>query len=290
MDEHEEPPRQSRLAGRLRVVGVVALAVAIFLACTRPVPLPVLDHAPASNLSLVIAFDDNNLVSDTAVVLGVDVFSGGHEFALSSKQHLTCNGVTLSQPSPYGGLSAKVDRQPAGGSYAFTYTDEQGHTTAFRVPAVARLALTSPSPGGAVAIPRRVATVPTPSTIEGTRTPDLAHVPLTVRYAVPSLPPYSVAYVSMEAQCATSRMRYGCGLVEGQVAVPVTAGTYSITDATIAYSYGFETFVPGPGYIRSHLQVTWWQVTDFLQVKVTYSSYADSPVVWTASAGSAATT
>ncbi len=284
MDEHAETPRLRRAS----VVGVVALAVAIFMACGHATPLPVVDHAPASALSLAISFDDNNLVSDSWVMLTVDVFSGGRQVDLSSKQQLACNGVTFSQSSPYGGRSVKVNRQPPGGSYAFVYTDEQGRTTSFRVPAIGRLVLTSPPPGAALPIPPPVTPGPTPtlSTLpEGTRSPDLAHRPLTVRYAVPSLPPYSVGYVSMDAECADSRMHYGCGLVQGRTTVPAATGTYSISDASIAYSYGFETFVPGTGYIRSHLQVTWWQVTDFLQVKVAYSSYSDSPVVWTASRG-----
>ena len=276
MGEHGGTPGHARLPWR-QVVGVLALAVAIFMACGRQAPLPVLDHAPASALSLVIAFDDNTKVSDALVVLTVEFFSGGHEADLSGKQQLTCNGVAFSQPSAYGGRSVKVDRQPAGGSYTFAYTDEQGHMTTFSVPAIGRLALTSPAPGAAVPIPRRVSQVATPSAIEGTRTPDLAHVPLTVRYAVPNLPPYSVAYVVMTA--------WGSGgEVQGRAAEPVT-GTYSISDASIAYSYGFESFTPGPGDITSLLQVTWWQVTDFQQVKVMYSSYTDSPLVWTASAG-----
>jgi hypothetical protein len=74
------------------------------------------------------------------------------------------------------------------------------------------------------------------------------------------------------------------GEVQGRAAEPAT-GTYSISDASIAYSYGFESFMPGPGDITSLLQVTWWQVTDFQQVKLTYSSYTETPVVWSASAG-----
>jgi hypothetical protein len=75
----------------------------------------VVDHAPASALS--IAFIDASSFTDNLVVLTVDVVSGGHAVALSSKQQLACNGVTFSQPSLGGGLIAKVDRQPAGGSY-----------------------------------------------------------------------------------------------------------------------------------------------------------------------------
>ncbi len=276
MGEHSGTPGHVRLPWQ-QTAGVVALAIAIFMACGRQVPLPVLDHAPASALSLVIAFDDNTKVSDTLVVLTVEFFTGGHEADLSGKQQLTCNGVAFSQPSPYGGRSVKVERQPAGGSYTFAYTDEQEHTTTFSVPAIGRLALTSPAPGAAVPIPRPVAQAPTPSAIEGTRTPDLAHAPLTVHYAVPGLPPYSLATVVMTA--------WGNGgEVQGRAAEPAT-GTYSISDASIAYSYGFESFMPGAGDITSLLQVTWWQVTDFQQVKLTYSSYTESPVVWKASAG-----
>ena len=85
----------------------------------------------------------------------------------------------------------------------------------------------------------------------------------------------------MEARCTASGELDGCGVVEGQVREPAT-GTYAISDASTAYSYGFETFVLGPGYITATLRVTWEPFTAFQSVKVTYNSFTASPIKWTA--------
>jgi hypothetical protein len=288
MGKHADLPRHARLLEQLRVVGTVALAAAVFLACGQIKPPPELDHAPASALTLAMVFDDGPRLNGSQFVtmpveLTVSTFSGGHAVTLTSKQKLTVNGVMLSNPA-WGEMAAPLDRQPAGGSYDFVYTDEQGHTTTFSVPAIAPLTLISPAPGAAAAIPRPVALIPTPTPgipPPGDRTPDLDHVPLLVQYAVPSLPPGAEGIVSMDAQCATSGRPDGCGQVLGRVREPAT-GTYAISDASSAYSYGFETFVPGPGYIRTTLQVTWEPVTALQSVKITYNSYTESPIMWTA--------
>ena len=288
MGRHAELPRHARLPEQLRVVGTIALAAALFLACGQIMPPPVLDRAPASALTLAIQFDDGPILEgsqyvNTPVEVIVNVFSGGHAVTLSSEQKLTCNGVKFPNPGT-GELDAAVDRPPAGGSFDFVYTDEQGHTTTFSVPAIAPLTFISPAPGAAVAIPQRVALVPTPAPgaiPPGDRTPDLAHVPLMVRYVVPSLPPGTEGIVWMDARCATSRASDGCGVVEGRVREPAT-GTYAISDASSAYSYGFETFVSGPGYITATLRVTWEPVTALQSVKVTYNSFTASLIMWTA--------
>ena len=123
MGRHAELPRHARLPEQLRVVGTVALAAALFLACGQIMPPPVLDHAPASALTLAIQFDDGPILDgsqyvNTQVEVIVNVFSGGHAVTLSSEQKLTCNGVQLPNPGT-GEMDAAVDRQPAGGSFDF---------------------------------------------------------------------------------------------------------------------------------------------------------------------------
>jgi hypothetical protein len=85
----------------------------------------------------------------------------------------------------------------------------------------------------------------------------------------------------MAAQCTASGEPNGCGVVAGPASEPAT-GAYAISDASTAYSYGFETFVPGPGYITATLRVIWEPVTAFQSVLVTYNSYTASPIRWTA--------
>jgi len=268
---------------------MVVLAAALFLACGQIQPPPVLEHAPASALTFAIELEDvsrfdGSRISITQVEVTVTVFSHGHAVTLSSQQKLWCNGVPFSKPS-YGEMAVPVDRQPVGGSYVFVYTDEQGHRTTFSVPAIAPVTFISLAPGAAVAIPLPVTSVPTPApqTIPpGSRAPNLDHTPLTIRYALPSLPPGAVARVSMWAECTASGKLGGCGGVDGP-SDELPTGTYRISDATTGYGYGFETFVPGPGYIEASLQIIWYPATAFASVKITYGeSLTELPIRWTA--------
>jgi hypothetical protein len=184
MGKHAELPRQ-RTTARAAACGRHGSARRRAILSLRPYhAAPLLDHAPASVLTLSIQFDEaprfnGSQFVNTQVGVTVNVFSGGHAVTLTSEQKLTCNGVQLANPGT-GELSAVVDRPPAGGSYAFAYTDEQGRMTTFSVLAIAPLTLISPAPGAAVAIPRPVATVPTPTPgapPPGDRTPDLDQSP-----------------------------------------------------------------------------------------------------------------
>jgi len=271
------------------MVGMVALAALLFLACGQIQPPPVLEHAPASALIMAIQLEDgprpygSQYVINTKTIVTVNFSSDGHAVALSNQQKLWCNGV----PFPYsntGELTALVDPPPAGGSYSFTYTDEQGHRTTFSVSAIAPVTFISPAPGARVAIPRPVSSVPTPApqTIPpGSRTPNLDHVPLIIRYALPTLPPAAAATMTMWAQCSASDQLTGCGDLIGPRNDPAT-GRYTISDAPFAYGYGFETFVPGNGHIQATLRVIWYPATAFGSVKITYTKDTEAPITWTA--------
>lgn len=135
------------------------------------VPLPV-THLPATKLRLAIRisgqFGDQ---SDKPNVYGRIVLLDGTTGAavtIPDNALLTCNGSEVEQ-SVDGRMYFGCPRQPPGGSYRFTFTDERGAKTTVSVPVpTGAFALFSPRPGSAVPIP--------------------TNGELTLRYSVPTPP------------------------------------------------------------------------------------------------------
>jgi len=204
--------------------------------------------------------------------------------ALSEHQSLSVNGTVfpyLGDPNALSSSSAvQVPRQPPGGEYDFVYTDERGQKTRFSLPAPdATLAVTAPTPGQTVPIPTGPRAVPT-AIPPGPGAPDLVNSPLTIRYTAPTFPAGATAAVTGEAVCGDL---FGpgdaCGRVTGALA-PAT-GTYSLTDATTGYGYGFETFQPGPGSVWIDLIAHWTPApAGFAGLRVGLHATVYSSITW----------
>ncbi len=118
----------------------------------RPPPVT---HLPAAQLRLVIHI--NGQYSNAATVqTQIDIIEAqsGQEVSLADKARLTCNGGDV-KPGYPNNVIRKCPRQPPGGAYRFTFTDEHGATTTIVVPVPAgQLAILSPRDGSTVYIPR----------------------------------------------------------------------------------------------------------------------------------------
>jgi len=149
--------------------------------------LPV-THRPASELRLTIQITGQYSDQPSVGVL-VRMFEGttSNEVAVPPGARLTCNGSDMTPRSPVLQLVGfSCPRQPPGGSYQITYTDEHGvpSTVAVLVP-LGTFAIVSPLAG---------ATVPIPTNGQ-----------LTVRYSIPAPTTNgSVAIDSVAASCMTS--------------------------------------------------------------------------------------
>jgi hypothetical protein len=179
------------LRSSLRFLPLLSLLLAVW-ACTigshigaRTLPIT---HRPASELRLVIQITGQYSDRPYVVVL-VHIFEGTNpnEVALAGRAHMTCNGSDISPSSPaFQLVEGSCPRQPPGGSYRFTYTDEHGASATVVVPIpLGSFAILSPLAGSTVPIP--------------------TNGPLTVRYVTP-IPPTSgsVAIDSVTASCRTS--------------------------------------------------------------------------------------
>src|SRR5262249_19273801 len=115
------------------------LSLPFVLNACGAVTVPV-THRPASSLHLQIhiANQYQGQTSDQAkVYVTVKVFDGtnANGVSLADKAHLTCNGNDIKYPPPATVAGAgPCPRQPPGGSYKFTYTDEHGASTTATVP------------------------------------------------------------------------------------------------------------------------------------------------------------
>jgi hypothetical protein len=145
--------------------------------------LPV-THRPAADfhLEIHIAGQYTGQTNNQANVhVTVRVFDGTNPsgVSLADKARLTCNGTDIknSPPAIMAGAGS-CPRQPPGGAYKFTYTDEHGATTTTTVPVPAgAFAILSPLAGSTAPIPTNDAltvrvSLPTPAsngsfTVEG---------------------------------------------------------------------------------------------------------------------------
>jgi hypothetical protein len=151
-------------------------------------PLPV-THRPASQLRLTIEITSqySHYSDEPNVVVQVRFFEGlaaSDEVALAQGAHVTCNGKDMTPTSQAQQLvGAPCPRQPPGGAYQITYTDEHGVAASVVVPV--------PSGSFAILSPRAGSTVSVPTT-----------GPLKVRFTVPTPPPVgSVAVDGVSAAC-----------------------------------------------------------------------------------------
>ncbi|HEY7343455.1 MAG TPA: hypothetical protein VH591_21475 [Ktedonobacterales bacterium] len=171
----------------LWLLPLMSLALA-FLACSaisiaprRAIPPPV-THLPASQLRLMIQI--NGQYGDAPTVqslIHIFVAQSGQEVSLADKARLTCNGSDVkSATAPSVGI---CPRQPPGGAYRFTYTDEDGASTTGVVPVPAgQYAVLSPRAGSTVHIPTDGA--------------------LAIRFALPIPPPNSsITLLEVIAAC-----------------------------------------------------------------------------------------
>jgi hypothetical protein len=109
----------------------------------------------------------------------------GQVFSLPDKARLTCNGSDVKPIYP-NNVIRTCPRQPPGGAYHFTFTDEHGATTTIVVPVpTGQLAILSPRDGSTVYIPRDGA--------------------LAIHFTLPIPPPHSriVQFLAM-ASCQTT--------------------------------------------------------------------------------------
>jgi hypothetical protein len=176
----------------LWLLPLVGMMLAI-LACSigslsprRAIPPPV-THLPASQLRVNIQFS-GQYDEPATVQVRVRFFEArtAQEVSLADKAHLTCNGsdvkpdFVLTHPAP------SCPRQPPGGAYRIVYTDEEGAATTVVVPV--------PTGPFAILSPRGGSTVQIPTSGQ-----------LTVRYAIPGVPPTSsITIVSAIAWCHAS--------------------------------------------------------------------------------------
>jgi hypothetical protein len=121
--------------------------------------LPV-THRPAADLHLEIHIASQYKVQtqDQATVsVRVRVFdaTSSNGVSLADKAHLTCNGTNIKTPPPAIVAGAgSCPRQPPGGAYRFTYTDEHGTSTTTIVPVLpGAFAILSPLAGSTAPIP-----------------------------------------------------------------------------------------------------------------------------------------
>lgn len=194
------------LASLLSLLAICACGISLHGGMGAP-PLPV-THLPASKLRLAIQITGQ--YGDKPNVYGNIGFLDGTKLTpvtIPANASLTCNGSAIA-PSPHGEIYFSCPRQPPGGSYRFTFTDEHGATTTVVVPVpTGTLAILSPQAGSAVPIP--------------------TNGKLTIRYSIPIPPPHgSVAIDSISVWCRVSTAE-PCGAVGVSLqpyATPTPAG------------------------------------------------------------------
>jgi hypothetical protein len=257
-------------------MGLVLFSSTLFIFMSTCIPqviqTPVLTQAPADILSILVKVQGQYAEANT---IDIDFFFANKEgdtVRLSVKQSMLCDGLA----SSHLGNLAMLPRKPAGSAYQCVYTDEKGKKTPLNIPVPpGTLAITSPASGAAVQIPGSPDLTPGafPRPPERTGT-------LTVRYTTPTLPSdASAQIINGEATCG-SGVRPACGVVAGGQAP--TTGSYTLTDATQHYGFGFETFTAGSsGKIQLQSMLAWpLAASGFHSVRVEYDDTLSVPVTW----------
>jgi hypothetical protein len=132
----------------------------VFVGCGATLPVT---HRPASELKFEIIIGDQfSEQADVSVSVHVHDETDQREVALADNTRVTCNGIVISShphffpftPSTPTFVMGSCPRQPSGGSYKITYTDEHGASTTATVPVPSgSFAILSPPPDSTVPIP-----------------------------------------------------------------------------------------------------------------------------------------
>jgi hypothetical protein len=160
------------------------------MACSAspPAQRPPVTHLPAAQLRMLIQITGQYGDAST-VQTQIDIVDAqsGQIFSFADKARLTCNGSDVKPGYPTNVIRT-CPRQPPGGAYRFTYTDEHGASTTVVVPVPAgQFAVLSPRDGSTTHIPTDGA--------------------LAVRFTLPIPPPNSSItqfYVSVSCQATPS--------------------------------------------------------------------------------------
>jgi hypothetical protein len=214
----------------LCLLPLLSLPLAIW-ACSagtsrQAIPPPV-TRLPASQLRLEIQFVGQ--YEDTPSVQVVTRFfeaEPSQVVSLPEKARLTCNGSDVKPIFP--SLMRPCPRQPPGGAYRITYTDEYGATTTVVVPV--------PAGPFAVLSPRDGATLKIPTNGQ-----------LVIRYAIPIAPPKStVTLIDVTAWCHQSNEQ-PCDSIAYTAPAPTSATATvasGIPTATVLENHGPPTPTP----------------------------------------------
>src|SRR5262249_41206399 len=262
-----------------RIALVVIVTIPVLLACAQSAKS--LASAPASSLRIYLHFEEALIPGDTVRVITEMKGEQRTAVKLTGGQTLAIDGAALDSSSFTSG--AMISRHTPGGTgYAFVYTDEHGHQTVVHVPAPREdFKVLSPTPGGLVPLPRRIAgsdlSAPTPTPLNGPqsnpnqpRPPAFADTPLTVRHTLPylldSLPQapgsstrpnrYQLGlfvHAPPPEACATAPM--ACPPIFSQQDTPTE--TTTLDDRSWSWGTGFETLAPGPGSITASVDISW---------------------------------
>lgn len=172
-------------------------------ACGASVRPPPVTHLPASQLGMIIQiFGQYSDAPTVQTLIQVNEARSGKIVSLADKARLTCNGSDVKY-SYTGNVKRTCPRQPPGGVYRFTYTDEDGKSTTVVVPVpTGQFAILSPHSGSTVYIPGDGA--------------------LAVRFAIPTPPPdSSITGLNVIAACQVAPGATG-GSVENSFFITAT--------------------------------------------------------------------
>lgn len=144
----------------LAVLPLLSLVLAIWACGSRSfsaAPTPPITHLPGSKLRMVVEITGQYSDAPKVQVV-VHVFDGpsvGDIVTLPASATLTCNGYDVKPASPTNDPQGKAcPRQPIGGAYTLTYTDEQGIAANLVIPVLkGTFAILTPRPGATVRIP-----------------------------------------------------------------------------------------------------------------------------------------
>lgn len=185
------PARQmtkGRRQALLLPLPIMSLLLAIWACSSNRIgykPPPV-THLPAAQLRVGFQFlGQYGNTPNVTIATSIFEAASSKQVSLADSARLTCNGTDI-KPSTSNAVPRACPRQPPGGAYHITYSDEHGVSTTVVVPVPAgSFAILSPQDGARVKIP--------------------ANGALLVRYAIPMAPPNStVAPSYIEASCKVS--------------------------------------------------------------------------------------
>ena len=217
-----------RLRSLLWLPPVLSLALAMW-ACGGTVRPPPVTHLPASQLRMMIQiFGQYNDTPIVQTLIQVNEAQSGQTVSLADKTRLTCNGSDVKYSYP-NNVKRTCPRQPPGGAYRFTYTDEDGASTTVVVPVpTGQFAILSPVTGATVPIPGDGA--------------------LAVRFAIPTPPPNSsISYLNVRATCQAPPGATGATVENGFVAAATPTPLTGVASPTTLVNPGPPTPTPSSG-------------------------------------------